>query len=127
MQVKDKVNKLIVKLLRDTLTGKVKWTAGAAPRALLEATDDRIPLYLYTELGSRGIAVYQRRWQDVDDERGIPSWHERPGLCIFEGERNKPVWEYDRYSPALRDLIRTARDQAAGADELLDELIAASP
>jgi hypothetical protein len=124
MQVEEKANKLIVKLLRDTLSGKLEWAEGSAPRVLTETTNDRIPLYLSTRLGTRTIAVYQRRWEDYDDEHGRFAWHERPGLCVFEAEAKKPAWEYEHYSPALRDLISTAREQAVGVDGLLDELLA---
>lgn len=121
MSTESKTAQLITKLIRETAKGNVKWEVEDAPRALNAETEQSVPLYLQTEYKGKTLGVFDLRtkyFTDVDEYY----WSEGVGFCIVD-DRRRVVWESRESSPALLDLFNTAREQASGIDEILDDLL----
>lgn len=121
MSTESKTAQLITKLIRETAKGNVKWEVEDAPRALNAETEQSVPLYLQTEYKGKTLGVFDLRtkyFTDVDEYY----WSEGVGFCIVDDKR-RVVWESRESSPALLDLFNTAREQASGIDEILDDLL----
>lgn len=121
MSTESKTAQLITKLIRETAKGNVKWEVEDAPRALNAETEQSVPLYLETEYKGKTLGVFDLRtkyFTDVDEYY----WSEGVGFCIVDDKR-RVVWESRESSPALLDLFNTAREQASGIDEILDDLL----
>lgn len=116
-----KAEQLIIKLIRETSSGKVEWSLQEPPKGLVEATEDVVPLYLQTNYKNKLIGVYQKRSRHYVDEVQY-CWVEGVGFCIVDAI-GRVVWEFDDRSPALNDLLNTAREQASGIGDLLDDLL----
>lgn len=121
MSTKNTTAQLITKLIRESAKGNVKWNVEEAPRSLNYETEQSVPLYLQTEYKNKTLGVYDLRskhFTDVDEYY----WSESIGFCIVDDE-GRVVWESYESSPALLDLFNTAREQAAGIDDILDDLL----
>lgn len=121
MSTESKTAQLITKLIRETAKGNVKWEVEDAPRALNAETEQSVPLYLETEYKGKTLGVFDLRtkyFTDVDEYY----WSEGVGFCIVDDKR-RVVWESRESSPALLDLFNTAREQASGIDDILDDLL----
>jgi len=121
MSTENKTAQLITKLIRETSKGNVKWEVRDAPRSLNNETEQSVPLYLQTKYKNKLLGVYDLRskyFTDVDEYY----WSESVGFCIVDSE-DRVIWEANESSPALVDLYRTAREQAAGIDDILDDLL----
>lgn len=121
MSTENKSAQLITKLIRETAKGNVRWSVEEAPRSLNYETERSVPLYLQTEYKDKILGVYDLRskhFTDVDEYY----WSESIGICIVD-DKGRVVWELNEYSPALLDLFNTAREQAAGIDDILDDLL----
>lgn len=121
MNKESKTAQLITKLIRETAKGNVRWEAEDAPRALNAETEQSVPLYLQTEYKGKTLGVFDLRtkyFTDVDEYY----WAEGVGFCIVD-DRGRVVWESRESSPALLDLFNTAREQASGIDDILDDLL----
>lgn len=121
MSTENKTAQLITKLIRESAKGNVKWNVEEAPRSLNYETEQSVPLYLQTEYKNKTLGVYDLRskhFTDVDEYY----WSESIGFCIVDDE-GRVVWESNESSPALLDLFNTAREQAAGIDDILDDLL----
>ncbi len=121
MNLKNRTSQLITKLIRETAKGNLSWTVKDAPRALNCETEQSVPLYLEANYKGRNLGVYDLRrknFTDVDEYY----WSESVGLCIVD-ERGRVLWETCESSPALFDLFNSAREQASGIDEILDDLL----
>jgi len=121
MSTESKTAQLITKLIRETAKGNVKWEVEDVPRALNAETEQSVPLYLQTEYKGKILGVFDLRskyFTDVDEYY----WTEGVGFCIVDG-RGRVVWESTEPSPALLDLFNTAREQASGIDDILDNLL----
>ncbi|GLP99116.1 hypothetical protein GCM10007891_09700 [Methylophaga thalassica] len=121
MRTESKTAQLITKLIRETAKGNVMWEVVDAPRALNAETEQSVPLYLQTEYKGKTLGVFDLRtkyFTDVDEWY----WSEGVGFCIVD-DRGRVVWESREASPALLDLFNTAREQASGIDDILDDLI----
>lgn len=121
MSTENKTAQLITKLIRETAKGNIKWNVEDAPRSLNHETEQSVPLYLQAEYKGKNLGVYDLRskhFTDVDEYY----WSESIGFCITD-DMGRVVWESKEYSPALLDLFNTAREQAAGIDDILDDLL----
>jgi hypothetical protein len=121
MSTENKTAQLITKLIRETAKGNVKWVVEEAPRSLNYETEQSVPLYLQTKYKDKTLGIYDLRskhFTDVDEYY----WSESIGFCIVDN-KGRVVWELKEYSPALLDLFNTAREQAAGIDDILDNLL----
>ncbi len=121
MNTGSKTAQLITKLIRETAKGSVKWEVEDAPRSLNAETEQSVPLYLQTEYKGKTLGVFDLRtknFTDIDEYY----WSEGVGFCIVD-DRGRVVWELRESSPALLDLFNTAREQASGIDDILDNLL----
>lgn len=121
MDTGSKTAQLITKLIRETAKGSVKWEVEDAPRSLNAETEQSVPLYLQTEYKGKTLGVFDLRtknFTDIDEYY----WSEGVGFCIVD-DRGRVVWELRESSPALLDLFNTAREQASGIDDILDNLL----
>jgi hypothetical protein len=121
MSTESKTAQLITKLIRETAKGNIEWHVKDAPRALNHDTEQSVPLYLQTEYKGKKLGIYDLRTKSFYDEHEY-YWSESIGFCIVD-HFNRVVWESSEYSPALRDLFNTARKQASGIDDILDDLL----
>lgn len=121
MSTESKTAQLITKLIRETSKGNVNWEIEDAPTSLNSETEQSVPLFLQTEYKGKILGVYDLRtkyYTDVDEY----SWSESVGFCIVDTV-GRVVWESREGSPALFDLFNTAREQASGIDDILDDLL----
>jgi len=121
MNIESKTAKLVTKLIRETSKGNIDWEVMTAPKALNQDTEQSVPLYLQTEYKGKKLGVYDLRRKSFYDEHEY-YWSESVGFCIVDGY-GRVVWEADEYFPALLDLFNTAREQASGIDDILDDLL----
>jgi len=121
MSTENKTAQLITKLIRETSKGHVRWEVKDAPRALNHDTEQSVPLYLQTKYKGKLLGVYDLRTKSFHDEHEY-YWSESIGFCIVD-DHGRVVWEANEYSPALLDLFNTAREQASGIDDILDDLL----
>lgn len=121
MNTESKTAQLITKLIRETSKGNVQWEVRDAPRALNQATEQVVPLYLQTQYKGKFLGVYEVRTKSFYDEHEF-YWSEGLGFCVVDNQ-GRVVWESNEYSPALQDLFNTAREQASGIDDILDDLL----
>lgn len=121
MSTKSKTAQLITKLIRETAKGNVEWKVKNPPNSLNSETEQSVPLYLQTDYKGKLLGVYDLRtkyYTDVDEFY----WTESIGFCIVD-KKGRVVWESVENSPALLDLFNSAREQAAGIDDILNELL----
>lgn len=121
MSTESKTAKLITKLIRETAKNNIEWEVIDAPRALNQDTEQSVPLYLQAEYKGKNLGVYDLRTKKFYDEHEY-YWSESIGFCIVD-DRGRVVWESSEYSQALLDLFNTAREQASGIDDILDDLL----
>ena len=120
MTTENKTAQLITKLIRATAKGKIKWKIKEAPRSLIYETESSVPLYLQTEYNGKLLGIYDHRSKCFYE--GEAYWHEGIGFCIVT-EDGKVIWKLNEDFLALRDLFNTAREQASGIDDILDDLL----
>ena len=121
MKRETKTMQLITKLIRETAKGEIKWSVEDVPRSLNQATEREVPLYLETEYKGKLLGIYDVRSKNFFDEHAF-YWNESIGFCIVDSDR-RVVWELDEYFPALLDLFNTAREQASGVNDIIDDLL----
>lgn len=121
MQRETKTMQLITKLIRETAKGEIKWRVEDVPRSLNQATEREVPLYLETNYKGKLLGIYDVRSKNFFDEHAF-YWNESIGFCIVDSDR-RVVWELDEYFPALLDLFNTAREQASGVNDVIDDLL----
>lgn len=112
---------LATQLIRETVNGLVKWKIKEPPRALIEATERVVPLYLETEYKGKLLGVYDIRSKSFYDEHAF-YWSESIGLCVVDNQ-GRVLWESDEYTQALLDLYNIAREQVSGVNNILDDLL----
>jgi len=125
MNIESKTAQLVSKLMRETSEGLVSWKVEDAPDALWRGTETIIPLYLQTNYKGTVIGIYEVRSKHFYDEHDF-HWSEGLGLCVVD-RFDKVIWESNEYSPALQSLYETAREDASGINDILDNLLNDSP
>lgn len=123
--VQDKARQLVVKLLRETLDGRIEWSRADPPRAITRITEDVIDPYFVVRFGDERIGIWQRSYQTMGEEGR--EWSKLYGLCLLGNGRQEVVWDFEEYSPAMRNLLQAARDQAVRIEERLDQLLRVQP
>ena len=121
MSTDTKTAQLITKLIRETAKGNIKWEVKDAPDSLNYETEQSVPLYLQAEYKGKLLGIYDLRTKSFYDEHAF-YWSESIGFCIVD-RMGQVIWESNEYSPALLDLFNTAREQASGIDDILDDLL----
>lgn len=121
MNTDTKTAQLITKLIRETAKGNIEWEVKDAPDSLNYETEQSVPLFLQTEYKGRLLGVYDLRIKSFYDEHAF-YWSEGIGFCIVD-KAGRVLWESNEHSPALLDLFNTAREQASGIDDILDDLL----
>lgn len=121
MSSNSKTEQLVKKLLDETKNGNIEWKVCESPRSLNQETEQSVPLFLKTKYKEKFIGVYDLRSKHFYDEHEF-YWSESIGLCIVDNF-DRVVWEANEYFPALLDLFNTAREKAAGLDDILNDLI----
>lgn len=121
MELKDKIEKLAIVLTRETYSGNLIWFEREAPNSLIEGTGHIIPLFFACEYKGKLIGLYIKRYKYYYDELEW-SWCEDQGMCVI-GENDKIIWDYDKHSIAVVNLIEAAREQASGINDIIDELL----
>ncbi|MGU1815657.1 hypothetical protein ACSEP3_06775 [Pseudomonas aeruginosa] len=116
----DKIEKLMMLVLRGTSEGAVKWVSTKAPDSLTRATEDFISVYLEAEYKGRILAVYEVRSKYYRDE---DEWSWTSGVKFAVVREGVVVYETSSYSPALRQLFAAARHNAADVDKMLEDLL----
>lgn len=120
MNTVDKVNQLIMQLLRDTNSGIVGWRSGEVPEYFAFATDDIISEYYTAKYFDVDVAVYEARYKYYYDEEAF-SWSADARFAIF---KNGAVVHDQRHSsPALFNLLNSVRGAAGGLNSILDNLL----
>lgn len=122
MNLDSKTNKLITKLIRLTNDDELEWTVKDAPKTLTRGTDDIIPLFFEANYKDKWVAIYQKRYQDFYIETESFYWTEKIVFAVLDRE-DRVLWEVDKHSPALVDLLETVREKTAGIDDLLNDLL----
>lgn len=125
--VQDKARQLVVKLLRETLEGRIEWSRADPPRAIAGITEDKIDPYFVAHFGEERIGIWQRSYQTMGPDGR--EWSKLYGLCLLGNGngRQEVVWDFEEYSPAMRNLLQSARDQAVRIEERLDQLLRVQP
>lgn len=121
MHIDEKIAQLITLLIRETSSGGIEWNVVDPPRSLNHETEQSVPLFLQTVFKGKSLGVYDLRtkyYTDVDEYH----WTEGVGFCIIDA-RQRVVWDTSEATPALLDLYTTAREQASGIDDILNDLL----
>lgn len=121
MNIDSKTTQLMTKLMRETSSNKLEWKPRDAPKGVVQGTDDIIPLFFQAKYKEKWVGIFLRRSKSFYDEHAF-YWEERLVFAIID-LNDRVLWETSEYSPALRDLFETVREQAAGIDTLLDNLL----
>lgn len=121
MNVGERVNRLIVSLLRDTLDGKVSWNEEEPPYYITQGTDDRVQMYCEASYGDVNVGVYEVRYKYYHDEYEY-SWATDIRLVVLDKFSRNVMHEQRVYSPALGQLFSAAREQASGISDILGRM-----
>jgi len=120
MNTSDKVNQLIMQLLRDTHVGKVAWHIGEPPRYLAVATDNVIPVYYNAKYRDVEVAVYEARYKYFHDEENY-TWSSEARFALLKD--GVVIYDQRHTSPALQNLMISVRENAGGLDAILNTLL----
>lgn len=121
MNMDNKTTQLMTKLIRETSSGKIEWKPKDAPKSVVQGTEDIVPLFFEAKYKDKWIALFLRRYKSFYDEHAY-YWEESLVFAVLDSA-DRVLWETSDYSPALRDLFETVREQVAGIDGLLDNLL----
>lgn len=121
MSIDKKIEKLAVKLTKETYSDSITWSNEKPPAGLTKGTDDIFPIYLECEYKGIDIGLYTRRYKYYHDEFEY-SWSEDVGICVT-GDHGQILWEYEERSPAVINLFEAAKEQASGINDILNDLL----
>jgi hypothetical protein len=117
----NKTTKLAVALNKETVRKNIAWKVMDAPSTFIEGTDDIIQVIYCTKFKDKNIVIYNRQHRHYYDEL---EWTWSGGVILSVVTDNyKPIWKSDEQSQALWDLYNNVTKQAAGINELLDDLL----
>lgn len=117
----NKLTKLVIKLMRQTIAKEIKWEVSDAPNYLTDGTDHKIPIFFTTKFNDKTFALFQRRYQNYSLEFDVMYWAEEIKLAIIENK--KILWENKENILALSDLLKSVEEQVSGLDEILDSIL----
>jgi len=129
----EKVIDAIVKLIRETQEGKLRWDIKEPPASLKLDVDAAVDIAYETEYKGRRLRLYKenyvvnqfplRRDPGLDNLLGTkyPYWAANIILEITD-EKGKTLWTFPEVS-GLDDLLESVEYQAAGVSDFLDEIV----
>lgn len=117
----DKTTKLIVQLNKKTIKNEIKWDSVTAPLNFNKGSEDIIPLIYTCRYKEKILALYIRKYKYFVEEHEF-YWSEKLCLAILN-EDYQIVWETNEQGQPIRDLYLAVTEQAAGVDDLLDDLL----
>ena len=120
MNAQDRVNQLVMQLLRDTNAGNVTWRSGDAPDYFNYATNDVISEYYTARYFDVDVAVYEARYKYFHDEDNY-TWSADARFAIIRD--GLVVHDQRHSSPALYNLLISVRGAAGGLNSILDNLL----
>lgn len=121
MVASSKIIKLITLLTELTQESKIEWHVDDPPQLLTRGTDFIIPIYYVTTYKNKEFAIYKRRYQNFFPEYEKFYWTEEIVLALMDDDT--VIWDYSESSPALYNLFEAVREQVAGIDDIVDNLI----
>jgi hypothetical protein len=120
MPNEDKLEKLVLALIRATTQGEIKWELTDVPRQRLRGTDDVIDFFLVTIYKGQEIAVFEKKYKAFDIETESMYW--TTADCFAFISFGEVKWETDQ-QPLLSSLLKVARESAANVDGIIDSLL----
>lgn len=120
MNTLDRINQLIMQLLRDTNAGIVNWRSSEAPDYFDFATGDIISEYYTAQYFDVDVAVYEARYKYYHDEDNY-TWAADARFAIMKN--GSVVHDQRHSSPALFNLLVSVRGAAGGLNSILDNLL----
>lgn len=121
MKIDNKTEQLILALTKQTVNNSISWKSYPIPSSLTKGTDNYYPFFLITEYKNKFIGLYQKRYRYFHDEHEF-YWSEDAGLCILD-QNDTVIWECNERSSTLSNLLDIARKQAAGINDILNDLL----
>ncbi|WP_064608945.1 hypothetical protein [Photobacterium sp. J15] len=113
--------KLIVKFQKLTSQGDLNWHIIDAPKTLVSATDDFIPICYSTEYEGKKFIIYSRRYQNYSPEFEQLYFEERVEIAMVDFV-GRVLWEYTGSATVLTDLFSIVKHQTSGIDDIFDKL-----
>lgn len=120
MNLEEKAQKTVLKLLQMTLKGDIEWNRITDTRPLVYGTDDVVPMAYTTSLAGNIFALYEERFRTMDADENI-YWSNRVVLKLIDAD-GRPVWEFPP-TPQLSVLLRKVQPKAAGVEASLDKVL----
>lgn len=117
----DNVSSIIVKIIQKTVQGEIKWEVIDPPKYFEDGVEDIIPLLYVASYKGKELAVFTRRFRHYFDEDEF-HWDERNCFAFLNESKNKIIWEVNDRRPILNDLFSTVSENAAGINNMLENL-----
>ena len=118
----DKISSIIVQVIHKTVKGSIDWDVSEPPRYFEDGVEDIIPLIYTTSYKGKNLAVFLRRFKYFTDEDEF-HWSEKSCFAFLNDSKNKIIWEVSDRRPILNDLFTAVSENAAGINNMLDELL----
>ncbi len=120
MNLDEKANGTILKLLQLTAKGELEWRRTTDTRQLVLATNEVVPVAYVATLAGNRFALYEKRFRTMDEDANV-YWDDQIMLQLID-EEGTPIWPFPR-SPNLYALLGKVAAQAAGVEARLDEIL----
>jgi ribosomal 30S subunit maturation factor RimM len=108
---------MIVRLIEETVTGRVSWKIGDAPRAMTLGTNDIYSLFVETEFRGTRFCMYEVRSKHYRDEDDF-YWVDYVNFAVLD-DRDRVLWTVKEI-PEVYELFADVKRKVAGVDKLLD-------
>ncbi|AEG99327.1 TPA: hypothetical protein PCX98_004362 [Klebsiella aerogenes] len=117
------LNKLYVKLSRETSEDKLVWKIVLSKDfiALTEANEDRIGAVYTCDYKGKKLAIYLRKYKHFFDDVEW-AWTEEPQLAIVT-DNYEVLWKSRYCDSTLINLYEIVSRQGSGFNDLIDDLI----
>lgn len=134
----NKLDDAVLKILKLTHLGELKWAKETPPKAMIESTDSNISSYFEAQYNARRLALFHERRRRGSMEEYLI----RQSVTALVGGNDDQWVEFDRLallhddgevayffppSRVVRDLLQTVRHKTSGIDQFLDELLNTEP
>jgi len=122
MADEEKLEKLLIQIIRKTTEGEIKWKLIPPPVNLRSGTDDLINNFFVANYKGKPIAVFERRFEGFIVEVEQTYWDSRPCFA-FLSPAGTVIWETSELSTQIAELYDAAKESAADVDGILDSLL----